>query len=62
MASNFFQIAELLQSRSITATELCKLCLNRIHNVKDLNAYITVTENLAEKQATEADKRISNGI
>lgn len=38
------------------------MCLNRIHKIKDLNAYITVTEDIAEEQAAQADKRISKGI
>lgn len=55
------KVSELLRNKSLNASDLCKLCLNRINKTKNLNAYISVTENLAEEQAEAAEKRILNG-
>jgi len=58
-------IAELsrgLQQRHFSSLELTELFLNRIeeHNEK-LNAFITVTDELAWEQAKQADVRLSSG-
>uniref|UniRef100_A0A8C2W531 Glutamyl-tRNA(Gln) amidotransferase subunit A, mitochondrial n=1 Tax=Chinchilla lanigera TaxID=34839 RepID=A0A8C2W531_CHILA len=45
----------------ITPTELCRKCLSRIQRTKFLNAYITVSEEVALKQAEESEKRYKNG-
>lgn len=58
---SFVQVAKLIQKKHITLTDLCKLCLKRIKETKDLNAFITVTEQLAQEQAAAADKRLLEG-
>uniref|UniRef100_G1RSQ2 Glutamyl-tRNA(Gln) amidotransferase subunit A, mitochondrial n=1 Tax=Nomascus leucogenys TaxID=61853 RepID=G1RSQ2_NOMLE len=45
----------------ITPTELCQKCLSLIKKTKFLNAYITVSEEVALKQAEESEKRYKNG-
>ncbi|MFP3976107.1 MAG: amidase family protein, partial [Dehalococcoidia bacterium] len=52
----------LLKSREISSVELTKSALERIKQVDgDLNAFVTVTENLALSQAQKADERLQNG-
>ncbi|KAF7649523.1 hypothetical protein LDENG_00140140 [Lucifuga dentata] len=46
----------------ISPTELCRKCLNHIKKTQHLNAYITVTEELALKQAQEAEIRLQKGV
>uniref|UniRef100_A0A673CPF4 Glutamyl-tRNA(Gln) amidotransferase subunit A, mitochondrial n=1 Tax=Sphaeramia orbicularis TaxID=375764 RepID=A0A673CPF4_9TELE len=53
-------IGRLLEGR-ISPTELCRKCLNRVKKTHHLNAYITVTEDLALKQAQEAETRLLQG-
>ncbi len=56
-----FSVAELskgLKNRDFSSVELTKHYLKRIER-SDLNAFITVTEDLALSQAREADSRIS---
>lgn len=50
-----------LREGRISPTELCRKCLNRIKKTKHLNAYITVTEKSALKQAQEAETRLLQG-
>ncbi|XP_006840058.1 PREDICTED: glutamyl-tRNA(Gln) amidotransferase subunit A, mitochondrial [Chrysochloris asiatica] len=50
-----------LKQGQITPTELCQKCLSLIKKTKFLNAYITVTEEVALKQAEESEKRYSKG-
>lgn len=50
-----------LREGRISPTELCRKCLNRIKKTQNLNAYITVTEELALKQAQEAEDRLLKG-
>lgn len=45
----------------ISPTELCKKCLARIKKTQHLNAYITVTEELALQQAQQAEARLLKG-
>ena len=56
------QLAELLRTRQITSTELTKFYLNRLkkYNSK-LECVITLTEELALKQAARADAEIAAG-
>ncbi|XP_027856555.1 glutamyl-tRNA(Gln) amidotransferase subunit A, mitochondrial [Xiphophorus couchianus] len=46
----------------ISPTELCRKCLNRIKKTQRLNAYITVTEEFAMKQARQSEARLLQGI
>ncbi|HBV96658.1 MAG: glutamyl-tRNA amidotransferase [Peptococcaceae bacterium BICA1-7] len=51
-----------LAAGEISARELCRAFLDRIVSVEDrLKAFITVTEEMALKQADEVDKRIAAG-
>uniref|UniRef100_A0A8C5KBG0 Glutamyl-tRNA(Gln) amidotransferase subunit A, mitochondrial n=1 Tax=Jaculus jaculus TaxID=51337 RepID=A0A8C5KBG0_JACJA len=50
-----------LKHGQITPTELCQKCLSLIKKTKFLNAYITVSEEVALKQAEESEKRYKQG-
>ncbi|XP_051252249.1 glutamyl-tRNA(Gln) amidotransferase subunit A, mitochondrial [Dicentrarchus labrax] len=55
------EVSSALREGRISPTELCRKCLNRIKKTQHLNAYITVTEELALKQAQEAETRLLQG-
>ncbi|KAM6972914.1 glutamyl-tRNA(Gln) amidotransferase subunit A, mitochondrial [Aplochiton taeniatus] len=55
------EISLALREGRISPTELCRKCLNRIKKTHHLNAYITVTEELAIEQAQEAESRFNRG-
>ncbi|KAM9340991.1 glutamyl-tRNA(Gln) amidotransferase subunit A, mitochondrial [Symphorus nematophorus] len=55
------EVSLALREGRISPTELCRKCLNRIKKTQHLNAYITVTEELALKQAQEAETRLLRG-
>ncbi|KAL2099028.1 hypothetical protein ACEWY4_005508 [Coilia grayii] len=59
MASH--QVSRALREGQLSPTELCRKCLNHIKRTRHLNAYITVTEEAAMKQAQEAEMRLQNG-
>jgi aspartyl-tRNA(Asn)/glutamyl-tRNA(Gln) amidotransferase subunit A len=50
-----------LRSGAFSSVELTQTFLQRISQHQDLNAYITVTEELALQQALAADVRLANG-
>ena len=50
-----------LKNKEFSAKEITKHYLDKISKNKDLNAYITVTKDLALKQAEESDKKYKNG-
>ncbi|MDO8586430.1 MAG: Asp-tRNA(Asn)/Glu-tRNA(Gln) amidotransferase subunit GatA [Armatimonadota bacterium] len=53
---------ELLKSRQVTSRELTEAVLRRIESVDDkTKAYVTVTSDIALRQADAADKRIASG-
>ncbi|KAF5904232.1 glutamyl-tRNA(Gln) amidotransferase subunit A, mitochondrial, partial [Clarias magur] len=54
-------VSAALREGKLSATELCRKCLQRIKKTRHLNAYITVTEELAMKKAQEADGRLLRG-
>ncbi|KAK3562791.1 hypothetical protein QTP86_009279 [Hemibagrus guttatus] len=54
-------VSAALREGKLSATDLCRKCLQRIRKTRHLNAYITVTEELAMKQAQEADDRLLRG-
>ncbi|XP_068574244.1 glutamyl-tRNA(Gln) amidotransferase subunit A, mitochondrial-like [Cebidichthys violaceus] len=56
-----YEVSAALREGRISPTELCRKCLNRIKKTQHLNAYITVTEELALKQAREAEARLLRG-
>lgn len=56
------ELSQELAKGSVSSVELTKACLERINNSqKTLNCFITVTPELALKQAAEADKLRSQG-
>ncbi len=54
------QLRKKLDSKEISSIELTKYFLKRIKDNQDLNAFITVTEDLALEQAKKADEFISS--
>ena len=56
------EAAQLLRQRKISSVELTQSVLDRITEVESrVRAYITVTEDVALRQAKEADKRLKTG-
>ncbi|MEE9528899.1 MAG: Asp-tRNA(Asn)/Glu-tRNA(Gln) amidotransferase subunit GatA [Dehalococcoidia bacterium] len=56
------QAHELLKRREISSVELTKATLERIAEIEDkIHAYVTITEDIALKQAEEADDCIRSG-
>uniref|UniRef100_G3PJ00 Glutamyl-tRNA(Gln) amidotransferase subunit A, mitochondrial n=1 Tax=Gasterosteus aculeatus aculeatus TaxID=481459 RepID=G3PJ00_GASAC len=55
------EVSAALREGRISPTELCRKCLNRIKKTQHLNAYITVTEELALQEAREAEARLLQG-
>lgn len=56
------QAHKKLTSKEISSVELTKACLEQIrHKDSEIQAFITVTEELALQQAAEADKKIASG-
>jgi len=56
------QLGMLIKSKKISSTQLTKIYLARIKKFKDtLSAVVTITEDLALKQAQKADEEISQG-
>jgi len=56
------EAAQLLARREISALELTRAVLGRIEEVEGrIGAYVTVTADLALKQAEEADRRLARG-
>ena len=56
------ELALLLQKRKISSTELTKTVLERIEKVEPrVNAYITLTPELAMRMAQDADQRLQKG-
>ncbi|XP_060229597.1 glutamyl-tRNA(Gln) amidotransferase subunit A, mitochondrial isoform X3 [Meriones unguiculatus] len=54
-------VSAALKQGQVTPTELCKKCLSLIKKTKCLNAYITVSEEAALKQAEESERRYKQG-
>ncbi len=56
------ELAQLIATKKITSTELTKLYLKRLKQYRDtLLCVVTITEELALRQAAEADKEIAAG-
>jgi len=55
-------VSQALRDGRVSATELCKQCINQIQRTRYLNAYITVIEETAMEQAKRADNRLSKGM
>jgi Asp-tRNA(Asn)/Glu-tRNA(Gln) amidotransferase A subunit family amidase len=59
---SLLQLAELLRTQQITSLELTELYLSRLKKYdKELKFVVTLTEDLAIKQAKKANKEISSG-
>ncbi|KAM5256522.1 glutamyl-tRNA(Gln) amidotransferase subunit A, mitochondrial [Ctenodactylus gundi] len=56
------EVSAALKQGQVTPTELCRKCLSRIQKTKFLNAYITVSEEGALKQAEESEERYKKGV
>ncbi len=53
---------QLLKAKQLSSVELTKACLERIHQVEpEVHAFVTITEELALKQAQRADELIAKG-
>ncbi len=53
---------QLLKQGKVTSVELTALALNRIYDMeRKVHACVTITEDIALRQAKEADNRIANG-
>lgn len=56
------QLHEMLKAKEISAVELCKDVFSRIKNVEEkVKAYVTLTEDIALRQAQDVDLRIKEG-
>ena len=56
------EASKLLQSKEISASELTKDCLDRIKEKEpEINAFISITEEIALKKAKEVDKKRAKG-
>ncbi|WP_198243964.1 Asp-tRNA(Asn)/Glu-tRNA(Gln) amidotransferase subunit GatA [methane-oxidizing endosymbiont of Gigantopelta aegis] len=55
------ELAAGLRSHSYSSVELTQHFLNRIQQHRDLNAFITVSEDIALQQAEQADKKLASG-
>ncbi|XP_037082311.1 glutamyl-tRNA(Gln) amidotransferase subunit A, mitochondrial-like [Pollicipes pollicipes] len=61
LSGSIRQISRRLQSGEVTASELVENCLARAHQTKDLNAFVTITADLAREQAQQSDERRRQG-
>ncbi|KAJ7341807.1 hypothetical protein JRQ81_007076 [Phrynocephalus forsythii] len=55
------EISAALKEGQVSPTELCQKCLSLIKATRFLNAYITVAEDMALKQAKASEKRYRQG-
>ena len=55
------ELRQGLDAKDFTAKELAEYFLKRIEQHSDLNAFLSVSEEAAFKQAEKADQRIQNG-
>jgi aspartyl-tRNA(Asn)/glutamyl-tRNA(Gln) amidotransferase subunit A len=55
------QLAQGLRNKQFSCVELTQHFLERIHQHADLNAFITVTDDVALKKAIAADEKIAKG-
>lgn len=56
------EISQMLKSKQVSSCELTRAALEQIHKVEpQVKAIVTITEELAIKQAKQADERIARG-
>ncbi len=59
---SIFELHNMLKNREITSQELTNKFLEKIKNLnKEINAYITICEDIAIEQSKKADEKIKNG-
>ncbi len=59
---SIFELHNMLKNREITSQELTNKFLEKIENLnKEINAYITICEDIAIEQSKKADEEIKNG-
>ncbi|GIY03011.1 glutamyl-tRNA(Gln) amidotransferase subunit A, mitochondrial [Caerostris extrusa] len=56
------KVSQLVKNKALNVTELYSMCLQRINKIKDLNAFITVTENIGSEQSAFVQKCITEEI
>uniref|UniRef100_A0A672NKA2 Glutamyl-tRNA(Gln) amidotransferase subunit A, mitochondrial n=1 Tax=Sinocyclocheilus grahami TaxID=75366 RepID=A0A672NKA2_SINGR len=56
------EVSQALRDGRVSATELCKKCIDQIQRTHYLNAFITITGETAIEQAQKADNRICTGV
>ena len=61
IASKISDVASLMRNKAISPLDLCNFCLERIAKTSSLNAFISVTHDLAQQAAQASHKRYSNG-
>ncbi|KAJ6660250.1 hypothetical protein lerEdw1_017950 [Lerista edwardsae] len=61
LRASFREISAALKEGQVSPTELCQKCLSLIRATRFLNAYITVAEDTALKQAEASEKRHRQG-
>ncbi len=54
--------SESLRKKEYSSVELTQYFLDRIHRASDLNAFITITDEIALGQASESDRMLSSGV
>lgn len=62
LTPSVLQVSLALREGRISPTDLCRKCLNQIRTTQHLNAYISVTEETALRQAAEAETRLRQGV
>ncbi len=56
------RLHQMLKAQEVSAVELCEDVLSRIEEVEEqVNAYVTVTKDIALEKAAEVDERITRG-
>lgn len=55
------QLRERISSREVKAVEVCRAALDRIEQLSNLNAFITVTADSALAQAEQIDRAVESG-
>lgn len=61
MNTSIREAAVMLRQRSLTCAELCERAISKAEKVRELNAFITETHDLARKHAQTADSRFQAG-
>ncbi|GFQ80311.1 glutamyl-tRNA(Gln) amidotransferase subunit A, mitochondrial [Trichonephila clavata] len=56
------KVSQMIKKKILGVTDLCSLCLERINKTKNLNAFITVSENIALEQSSYVQKRINEEV